>query len=321
MNGAPPPAKAYNDMNASNDQADPDSRVHAAWVGHLSGSAEGSLGRQASEQRVLEHENGTAGPTNRPLETRGVILPQLSRRGIRSGVIIIALIGFIVAAALAVVVIPQHLWLSDSSRQPKLIAQPSRGVSGEPAPLGLALRGNANDALVIVRGLMPGTELSAGRALADDAWQLPATDLPYAWIAPPPGFVGTAVLVAELHLPNSEVVDRQSIHVEWTRPAASTKPERDPEQIRRGDEVESVPPVAPAPAQDVDAREVISAAPPMTARPPKGGNQERESKRVGAHGKKNSRGAAREGGRPHPFESLTVGDGTHSPKGFWDWSR
>jgi hypothetical protein len=120
-------------------------------------------------------------------------------------------------------------------------------------------------------------------------------------------------------IPESSIVS--SIHVEWTRPAASTKPERDPEQIRRGGEAESVPPIAPAPAQDVDAREVISAAPPMTARPPKGGNQERESKRVGAHGKKNSRGAAREGSRPHPFESLTVGDGTHSPKGFWDWSR
>lgn len=321
MNGAPPPAKAYNDMNASNDQADPDSRVHAAWVGHLSGSAEGSLGKQASEQRVLEHENGTVGPTNRPLETRGVILPQLSRRGIRSGVIIIALIGFIVAAALAAVVIPQHLWLSESSRQPKLIAQPSRGVSGEPAPLGLALRASADDAVVIVRGLMPGTELSAGRPLADGAWQLSATDLPYAWIAPPPGFVGSAELVAELQLPNSEIVDRQSIHVEWTRPAANTEPERDPEQIRGGGEAESVPSIAPAPAQDVDPREVVSAAPPMTARPPKGGKQERGSKSAGAHGKKNSRGAASEGSRPHPFEGQTVGDGTHSPKGFWDWSR
>ena len=168
MNGATPPAKASNDMNASNEGADPDSRVHAAWLGHLSGTAEGLLGKQASEQGVREHENGTAGPTNRPLEGRAVVLPQLSRLGMRPGLIIIALIGCIVAAALAAVV-TRHPWPSESSRQPQLITQSSRGISGEPAPLGLTLRENASDALVIVRGLMPGTELSAGRALADDA--------------------------------------------------------------------------------------------------------------------------------------------------------
>jgi hypothetical protein len=321
--------KACNDMNASNERTDPDSRVHAAWLGHLSGTVEGLLGKQASEQRVLEHqENGTAGPTNcldTPIRLDGpdVALRQLSRLGRRSGVIIIALIALAFAIALAALVMPRHLWLSESSRQPKLIAQPSHGISGEPAPLGLALRGSADDAVVIVRGLMPGTELSAGRPLADGAWQLAATDLPYAWVAPPPGFVGSADLLAELQLPNSKIVDRQSIYVEWTPPAASTEPEREREQTRRGQETESVPPIVPATVQEARERSIINTTPPIL--PPssqeQAGKQERGKKSAGAHGKKNSRGAAREDSRAQPFERLTVGDGTHSPKGFWDWSR
>src|SRR6476619_2831665 len=48
-----------------------------------------------------------------------------------------------------------------------------------------ALRGRANDAIVILRGLVSGMELSAGSAVAGGTWQLSATDLLYAWIAPP----------------------------------------------------------------------------------------------------------------------------------------
>jgi len=60
-------------------------------------------------------------------------------------------------------------------------------------------------------------ELSTGNAVAEGVWQLSAADLPYAWVAPPAGFVGSAHLVAELQLPNSQIVDRQSIHLEWTQ--------------------------------------------------------------------------------------------------------
>jgi hypothetical protein len=60
-------------------------------------------------------------------------------------------------------------------------------------------------------------ELSAGRAVADGVWQLSTADLSDAWIGPPAGFVGSAHLVAELQLPNSQIVDRQSIRLEWTR--------------------------------------------------------------------------------------------------------
>jgi hypothetical protein len=143
------------------------------------------------------------------------------------------LVGFIFALALAAVsAIPQHLWLSESWRQPTgdrrmemtaseplasatpairteaiphLVVQSSRGISGEPAPLGLALQGRAEGAIVIITGLVPGMELSTGRAVGDKAWQLSATDLRYASIAPSEGFVGSADLIAELRLSNGKM--------------------------------------------------------------------------------------------------------------------
>ena len=104
----------------------------------------------------------------------------------------------------------------------RLVVEPSQVVSGQPAPLGLALHGLAEDAAVIISGLLPGMSLSTGYAFGADAWRVPATDLPDAWIAPPENYVGAAYLVAELLLSDSKITDRQVIRVEWV-PTISTE--------------------------------------------------------------------------------------------------
>ena len=116
---------------------------------------------------------------------------------------------------------------------PKLLVESSRGPQGEPVPIGLKLRGQADGAVVIIRGLAPGMELSAGGAVAGDTWQLSARDLKYAWVAPPKDFVASADLLAELRLPNSQIADRQTIHLEWMRPPTNSQPELEREQIAR----------------------------------------------------------------------------------------
>ena len=225
---------------------DPDVRFHAAWLAQLSEGADGLVSKQ-----VPKHDSGntsvsaiSSNPAVR-LVGHDVPPPQLPRLGRRSGLIVIVLIGLVFALALAAVsAIPQHLWLSENWHQltddrtmgltgsepstsathaiqndpstPKLIVQSSRGVPGEPAPIALALRGATYDAVVLIKGLVPGMELSAGGAVSGDTWQLSPTDLPYAWIAPPDGFVGSADLVAELRLSNGKIVDRQAMHIEWT---------------------------------------------------------------------------------------------------------
>jgi hypothetical protein len=349
------PTEGRHNISAMTEPADPDFRIHAAWLAQVSGAAEGSLAKQAPEQHVPRQDGGNAGTTS-SLNTadcsdeQSVPVPQYSRLWMRSGVITMAVVGFTFAVALAAVsVLPEHLWPSASSRQAsdrtvetgllerptspavasgnetanlKLIAQPSRGVAGEPAPLNLSLRGSASDAVVIVRGLMPGAELSAGRAVADDAWQLSVTDLPYASIAPPRDFVGSADLVAELHLPNSEIVDRQSIHVEWTRQAARPEREHEREQMTRGEPITAVPPIASTAVQGPNDRDLILAPTQIPAKPSQNQLRSREESNGALPREKNSsRRFANQGGRRAPFASLSVGDSAHPPKGFWDWSR
>jgi hypothetical protein len=64
-------------------------------------------------------------------------------------------------------------------------------------------------------------ELSAGNAVGTDAWQLPATDLGDAWIAPPEGFVGSTHLVAELRLSDEKMADQQMIQIDWVSAIAA----------------------------------------------------------------------------------------------------
>lgn len=212
---------------------DPDVRFHAAWLAQLSEGADGLVSKQVPKHDGC-NTSVSAISSNPAVRLVGhdVPPPQLPRLGRRSGLIVIVLIGLVFALALAAVsAIPQHLWLSENSTSaihaiqndpstPKLIVQSSRGVSGEPAPIALALRGAAYDAVVLIRGLVPGMELSAGGAVSGDTWQLSPTDLPYAWIAPPDGFVGSADLVAELRLSNGKIVDRQAMHIEWMTPVS-----------------------------------------------------------------------------------------------------
>jgi hypothetical protein len=98
---------------------------------------------------------------------------------------------------------------------PRLLVQPSRATSGEPAFLGLILQGRGDDAIVMITGLVPGMMLSTGSQIGVDSWQVPATDLPVTWIGPPSNFVGVVDLVAELHLADMRIADRRPLKLEW----------------------------------------------------------------------------------------------------------
>ena len=113
---------------------------------------------------------------------------------------------------------------------PRLIAQPSSGISGEPVPLGLAVHGAPEQAIVYLTDLVRGMELSAGNQVGSHSWEVPAAELNYAWIAPPDGFVGAINLIAELRLPDGTTADRQVLQFEWLLPmsqATAIRPVQD----------------------------------------------------------------------------------------------
>jgi hypothetical protein len=141
---------------------------------------------------------------------------------------------------------------------PRLIAQPSSGISGEPVPLGLAVHGAPEQAIVYLTGLVRGMELSVGNQVGSHSWEVPAAELNYAWIAPPDGFVGAINLIAELRLPDGTTADRQVLQFEWLLPmsqASAIRPIQDtapPSLLRQT-------------VQAVDDPETISRDPPRPA--------------------------------------------------------
>lgn len=346
MNG-PTRADGRQNMSAATELENPDARLHAAWLAQVSTAADG-LGAMPDSKPGGGNTNvstSSLAPADRLVGQEVRVAPP-SRLGRRPGLIRFVLIGFIFAVALAAVIaVSPHLSLFESWRQPtggrtveqhsseplasaspamrnepgspKLIAQSSPGIFGEPAPLGLTLQGGASDAVVIIKGLVPGMELSTGNLVAADTWQLRATDLPYAWIAPPAGFVGSVDLVAELRLPNSQILDRQSIRLEWTQPAANSEQDREREQMtQQKQELEVMPPIAPAATPHPNDQDLITATPRNAAKVPQLPGGQEESSGARARGKNNLRRSVNEGN-----PSRSVGDSKPAVRGFWDWSR
>src|SRR5215831_3544883 len=105
-------------MSAPIEPDDPDVRVHAAWLAQVSDATDGLLAKQVPKQDGGSTSVSAiwSNPAIR-LVGHAVPPPQLPRLGRRSGLIVMVLVGFIFALALAAVnAIPQHLWLSE--RQP-----------------------------------------------------------------------------------------------------------------------------------------------------------------------------------------------------------
>jgi hypothetical protein len=121
---------------------------------------------------------------------------------------------------------------------PRLRVQSSRGVAGEPVPLGLAIQGPVEGVVVIITGLLTGMEVSTGFEVGAHKWELLQEDVSYAFVVPPENFVGSVDLVAELRF--DKIVDRQAIYLEWVPPSSPGLAEN---QHNREEAAETNPPV------------------------------------------------------------------------------
>jgi hypothetical protein len=202
-----------------------------------------------------------------PTNLRDVPLAPQSHLWSRSG-FVLSILAFAVAGVIAVAKFPfadreHQLAIRADPTTPHLVVQSSHGMSGEPAPLGLEVQGLAEGAVVLIRGLVPGMELSTGSSVGGDAWQLSARDLHYAWIAPPEGFVGSADLIAELRMSNDKIADRKAIHLEWITPISPPSGER---QLDR-EEITAAPPIPSEVAQPPIDPEGIRVVPSIPTEP------------------------------------------------------
>jgi TPR repeat protein len=178
-------------------------------------------------------------------------------------VIICCLVAVILAIAISLVIVFGELPLADIWHQPvnnhswtrlnqatsamrgeqaipRLIVQSSRGMAGEPVPLGLAIQRPAEGVVVLITGMLAGMEVSTGFEVGAHKWELLPEDVGYAFVVPPENFVGSVDLVVELRLADDKIVDRQAIYLEWVPP---TSPGLAENQHNREEAAETNPPV------------------------------------------------------------------------------
>jgi hypothetical protein len=219
------------------------SSIRDFWLGQVSEAANALAGT-----RVLSNAPPATNVSTEPIEPTKSILPSvrpddsfnpavdLAKSQVRSSPQLTILICLMTTLAVATTILlvtgelsPNGISQRPTSvidgfstaaerSKPRLVIRPSNGTVDEPGPLGLAVQGPAEGAVVYIEGLMPGMELSAGSPVGSDAWEIPATELDYTWIAPPQGFVGTVKLIAKLRLPDNQIADRQAIDVAWQSP-------------------------------------------------------------------------------------------------------
>jgi hypothetical protein len=102
-----------------------------------------------------------------------------------------------------------------------LVMSPTPKPMGEAIALGAVVHDLGEGGLAVVRGLPAGTTLSMGTRLSLSDWWLSAADVSAATIQPPPQFVGVMIVTIELRLPDTSVVDRQTLHFRWQEAAAA----------------------------------------------------------------------------------------------------
>jgi hypothetical protein len=124
--------------------------------------------------------------------------------------------------------------------------------------LGVAAEGTADGMSAVVGGLVPGTTLTSGKPWGSTGWILPAGELATAYLRPPSNFSGVMEYSVSLQRSDNSVVDRQTMRLEWSAPAAPSAPivpaEQQPAQQAPIVPVAQQPAASPPPPSRTEAR-------------------------------------------------------------------
>jgi hypothetical protein len=120
-------------------------------------------------------------------------------------------------------------------RAPQLIVnmQPTLLPADEPASLGVTADGAPADARLIICGFPARSVFSAGHSLDARTWTLPVSELTYAALFPPRGFVGLMRLAVVLMNGDTSPADRRTLNLQWLPRTSSP--------LRAGDASEAKP--------------------------------------------------------------------------------
>ncbi len=133
-----------------------------------------------------------------------------------------------VAAALASVRFPGGPPASSPlAEHGELLVHDQKGVVGHLVPLGISVRGGSGGEIVILDGLVEGTQMSAGTGLSSSRWSLPATELDQAFVSAPKDFIGAMEVSAKLYSNRNDILQVALLRLEWQTisPETSNQPQ------------------------------------------------------------------------------------------------
>jgi hypothetical protein len=90
------------------------------------------------------------------------------------------------------------------------------GIANRPIALGVNVESPPSGASIVVKGLPPGSRVTAGAQAGEASWRIPMRELPRAAIVPPADFVGTLNLPVDLRLADGTIADSHMLRIEWT---------------------------------------------------------------------------------------------------------
>jgi hypothetical protein len=105
-------------------------------------------------------------------------------------------------------------------RAPQLVVSvpPALLPTDQPASLGLTVDGAQEGAELVVCGFTAKSLFSAGHSIDEKAWTVPVSELAYATLIPPQGFVGPMRLAVVLVNTDRSIADRRTLTLQWLPP-------------------------------------------------------------------------------------------------------
>jgi hypothetical protein len=98
---------------------------------------------------------------------------------------------------------------------PKLVLSAVSGSSNRPVALGINIDAAPPGSFIVIRGLQPGSRVTAGTSAGEGAWRVPMRELPHAAVMPPQDFVGTMDLSVDLRRNDDSVADSDVQRISW----------------------------------------------------------------------------------------------------------
>jgi hypothetical protein len=105
--------------------------------------------------------------------------------------------------------------LAAATPEPRLLLRDDRGDTNDILPVGIEIDGARAGVGIVLSGLAPDSQLSAGSPLGVSGWRLDADQLEGLQIRPPRDYVGAMNVMVDLRLPGDRLADSKGLRLEW----------------------------------------------------------------------------------------------------------